>query len=327
MPSSPLLPDIVGQVYGLAVASDIALPELAGTQARGAADITIRQGPVAASTGGDPADVATYVRGSWGELWLDIPGALAMRISGGQTIAYRPHPGVHDDELRLFLLGSGLAAVMMQRGFLVLHANAVVPRGSDTAIACIGDSGAGKSTMAVAMMLRGHRCLADDVCPIGDGNAILPGLARAKLWDDSARHLGIDTAPLSRVRPQDAKWNLPLAGHDDAAPARIGLLVQLAASDGGEQTPADITGADRFTVLRNNVFRPQYYATMGIEPQLIGRIAELASTTPMVRLTRPAKGFEIDSQIDKVLALHAAIAERERGSEQRQTEGSQTHDE
>lgn len=309
------------------MASDIALPELAPAASRRPADITIRQGPVPESTGGDPTDVATFVRGSQGELWLDFPGTLTMLITGGHTIAYRPYPGVHEDEVRLFLLGSGLAAIMMQRGFLVLHANAVVPQGSDTAIACIGDSGAGKSTMAVAMMLRGHRCLADDVCPIGEGATILPGLARAKLWDDSARRLGIDTAPLSRVRPQDAKWNLPLGGHDRAAPARIGLLVCLKPSERGDEALEEITGADRFTVLRNNVFRPEYYAAMGIETRLLGRIAELASTTQMVRLMRPAQGFEIDRQIDKLLALHSAIAEPERRIDQRQAEGSLTKDE
>ena len=147
------------------------------------------------------------------------------------------------------------------------------------------------------------------------------------MWDDSARRLGIDTAPLSRVRPQDAKWNLPLGGHDRAAPARIGLLVCLKPSERGDEALEEITGADRFTVLRNNVFRPEYYAAMGIETRLLGRIAELASTTQMVRLMRPAHGFEIDRQIDKLLALHSAIAEPERRIDQRQAEGSLTKDE
>lgn len=314
MPLVPPHPDIAGQVYGLVVASDIALPELAAAAPDAAADITIRQGPVPRATGGDPGDFRNFVRGSKGELWLDIPEKLSMLITGGTTLTYCPHQGIHDDELRLFLLGSGLAAIMMQRGSLVLHANAIVPRPGETAIACIGASGAGKSTMAVAMMQRGHRCLADDVCPVGERGLMRPGLARAKLWDDAARRLGIDTATLSRVRPQDAKWNLPLCGQESVAAAGIGLLVCLEPSSAQEGELAEITGVERFTVLRNNVFRPEYYAAMGLEPALFRRIAELASATPLFRLSRPTGQFDIDTQVDKVLALHARLTNQEQVS-------------
>ena len=186
-----------------------------------APDIVIEAGQVPQLDVTEPRHIRSYIDGHPNHLMLDIPGKLRMRITDGNRLTYSSYPGVAEEELRLFLLGSGMGAILMQRGYIVVHGNAVALEGNTGALMCIGDSGAGKSTTAVAMMQRGLAILADDVCPLDDDAMAIPGMPRAKLWEDTAKRLGIDTAKLDRLRAGDAKFNLPLeAAHCDV-PQRI----------------------------------------------------------------------------------------------------------
>jgi hypothetical protein len=71
-----------------------------------------------------------------------------------------PKPGLPSETIRHFLLDQVLPLVISQRGALVLHASAVAtPHG---AIAFIGDTGRGKSTLATCLTQLGHSLLTDD---------------------------------------------------------------------------------------------------------------------------------------------------------------------
>ena len=302
-------PPIVGQVYGLQVASDIALPELSAALTLSEADIVIARGEVEPGSPGDPDEMSTFVRAIEGGIWLDLPGKLLMRIEAGRTITYQPYDGADPDEVRLYLLGSGLGALMMQRGNVVLHANAVAMPGGG-ALLCLGDSGVGKSTTATALMQRGHQVLADDVCPIGEDGMLRPGLARIRLWDDAAGQLDIDTAPLDRVRSSDPKYNLPIGDHCGAEPRRPALFVILEITEENSVSVTELKGFERFAALRKNVYRPHYLEAMGMEAAYLKRLADLASNTAMHRLLRPAKGFDVDRVVDAILALYDENAAR-----------------
>src|SRR6185436_17962029 len=62
------------------------------------------------------------------------------------------------------LVRSVTGAVLQQRGLLPLHASALLLGAG--AIALLGPSRAGKSTLAAALARRGHPVLADDVVPV-----------------------------------------------------------------------------------------------------------------------------------------------------------------
>ena len=97
----------------------------------------------------------------------------------GNQIVIDAAPDATDRNVRLFLLGSALGALLHQRGLLPLHANAIDLGGG--AVAFSGHSGAGKSTIAAWFHDRGHRILADDVCVVGfdqSGRALVHAVPR-----------------------------------------------------------------------------------------------------------------------------------------------------
>lgn len=298
------------RVYGLSIASDLNLPELQSVAGVEEPDIVITRGAVPEAEETDPNNLRAYVDGSRDRLWLDIPGTLRMIITNGRSIVYSPYPNVPDDELRLFLLGSGMGALLMQRGHIVVHGNAIMLQELGGAALCVGDSGAGKSTTAIAMMQRGYPILADDVCPISAEGVVPPGMPRAKLWDDTAQHLGIDTAPLERLREGDAKFNLPLGDAHCAQGQPVKAFFWLVPEEVDGVTVTPLSGAEKFTVLRNNIYRPEYLRVLGLEAEYLQRVAHIASTTPVFRVSRPATGFGIDAVTNSILATASDIASR-----------------
>lgn len=289
-------------IYDLQVDSDLDLPELRRVESDRAADIIIRQGRVAAASADVAGTLAAYINGEPMRLWLDMPQAVRLEITDGRCITYDRYPGVEDNEVRLFVLGSGLGAIMMQRGHILIHGNAVVAPNQSGAIICIGDSGAGKSTTAIAMMQRGLQVLTDDVCPLTDDGVVLPGMPRAKLWQNTAHQLGIDTGTLSRIRRADAKFNLPLGDAHCGAAQPVRAFYWLVPADVEAVLVEHVRGFEAFPVLRNNVYRPEYLRCLGLEEDYLRRLAAIGTRFPVFKVSRPRTGFDVDGVVDAILA-------------------------
>ena len=288
--------------YGLVFDSALALPELAPSAAT-AADVRIRFGSVDADglAGGQP--VGPYAWARAGTLWLQVPQIARYEIRDGRDIVIDPAPGIDEDSLRLFLLGSAFGALLAQRGLLVLHGNAVQIGGR--ALVCVGASGAGKSTLAAAFLRRGHAVIADDVTAIDSGGRVLPGIPRIKLWQDAASQLAIDTGPLRRIRPVLEKFDCPVADIGaDPVPLRAVYLLQPESRDDIALDP--VPGLQRFLPLRDNTYRRHFLTGLGLERQHLQQITALAGRVHVARLRRPTAGFVVEAVVDRLLADLAA---------------------
>jgi len=92
-------------------------------------------------------------------------GVANFEISPGlDRVIVHPCPDGRTDVIPIVLAGSVLAFVLGASGRLVLHASAVDVAGE--AIAFVGHSGAGKSTVASLLCAAGARLVTDDVLPI-----------------------------------------------------------------------------------------------------------------------------------------------------------------
>ena len=105
-----------------------------------------------------------------------------------------------ESDVCAYLVGSGLAVVLHFRGVPALHASAVEVSGSG--VLFLGQSGAGKSTMAAALHHRGYRVLCDAIAAIemAGANAIVhPDGRRLKLWDQAIDHFGLESRRVGKV--------------------------------------------------------------------------------------------------------------------------------
>lgn len=287
------------QLYQLCIVSELALPELCAARVP-AADIHIRYGQVDPVEDSGARQLGPYLWANDAAIWLQVPRVADFLIRDGNEIIIAPHPGIDEDSVRVFLLGSAMGGLMFQRQHLVLHGNAV--QVGDACLVCVGPSGAGKSTLAAALMRRGHRLLADDVVPVNANCEALPGFPRIKLWQDSADHLQITTGGLARIRPGMEKFNLPTFDTMADRPLPVRWVYMLGEHNADEFTFEPVHGMARFPLLRNNTYRARFLDGVDMKAVHLRLCAELSSRIRLVRVMRPRGGFELDELAERILA-------------------------
>jgi hypothetical protein len=173
--------------YQLCLHSDIVLPEL--PSADGMADVVIRLGSL--------EGVSEAALDGRDRILGRLPAIGTFLIEQGQRITVDPAPQVDINTLHPAILGPVMSVILRQRGFLVLHASSVALQ--NQAIAFMGASGWGKSTLAAAFHARGYSVLTDDVMPIQTHTGqplVFPAFPQFKLWPEAATSLGHDAERL-----------------------------------------------------------------------------------------------------------------------------------
>lgn len=186
------------RAYGLTIASEVTLPELEPAEPA-AADVLIAVGPIDLPK--PSSEAATDFRFEADRQYLAWHAVGAFLITDGCRIDVEPAPGVDDTLIAFPLLGPVMALLLHRRGLLVLHASAIAVAGRSAIF--MGDKGAGKSTMASAMIRAGHDLLTDDVVALDLANPnqpmVVPGFPQIKLAADAAAAISLGEA---EVRPQ-----------------------------------------------------------------------------------------------------------------------------
>ena len=135
-----------------------------------------------------------------GDYLLRFPDLADFHVAAdGLSVNGFPAPGVPEGTVQHLYLNQVLPLVLSKQGKRVFHASAVELAGG--AVAFLGESGQGKSTLAASFAVNGFRFLTDDglvLEPVGGGYAVLPSHPSIRLWADSEEALiapGAATAP------------------------------------------------------------------------------------------------------------------------------------
>lgn len=274
--------------YGLHIASELEMPEMVSYSGDSIqADIHIRLAWL-------PTEGPMNTRQQHSGLWLGnkvlrlhIANVARYEVRDGREILLTPLPGADPTALRLFLQGSALGALLMQRDYLVLHGNAI--RIGDACMICVGDSGAGKSTLAAAFLKRAYDILADDVVPIRADGFAIPGFPRIKLWQDAADRLNITTTHLAPILPGMEKFNLPLLRDEQTIkPLPVHWIYVLDWHEDSNVRLEALHGITRFAPLHNNTYRSHFLSSKEERSRHFAACAKLASQSRIVRVLRPA---------------------------------------
>jgi hypothetical protein len=229
-----------------------------------------------------------------GDLRLTVNDIGCFRITDGDRIAWqREADSVSDQDIRTFLLGSAVGALLIQRGMLVLHGNALEKNGQ--AIVCMGHSGAGKSTLAYALMQKGWRLLADDLVAITPQGCVLPGIPRIKLWHDATKSFGLDPDTLPPIRQGMHKYLVmgdAVHRAEQAVPLTALYLIHQRRNDDQDPAEAQITQISSQKTaalcLRNQAFRPRFVRGLGQEGPNFMALARLQNRVPFASLPLPS---------------------------------------
>lgn len=179
----------------------------------------------------EPVDFAEDI--SWDHKWFDksqnvsgcckkmengsflvfIPGVAQFQIDPvEEVVQIAPSVNASDASVRHALLDRIVPMLLGQLGNQILHASAVVLKSGD-AIAFVGDSGEGKSTLAGSLVAAGASLITDDCLMIkvcGKEVKIIPSYKGLRLRDDSARRVFGTSGVPDSVSDQSDKKRLRL---------------------------------------------------------------------------------------------------------------------
>ena len=293
--------------FGLSIVSELALPELpeAAFELGVSADVHIRLGAVPSTLEG-AREVEPGVLARPGVLLIDA-GESRFLVREGREIVVHPGNGAADRDVRLYLLGSAMGAILHQRGMLPLHANAIEIEGRVVAFA--GASGAGKSTLAAYFHDRGHRVLCDDVCAVsfdGTGQALAwPGIPRIKLWGDALAALGRNADGLQPVWRDVDKYAMPVAAVLAEGPLPLHRIYLLQAARVGPPAIRRVSGAEAIDGVLSNTYRKEFVVPLEMSTRQFENAVGLLRTVEVFAADRHWGLTELGASYD-LLRRHMA---------------------
>lgn len=291
------------RAFGLEFGSCLRLPELLPGDKGGQADVVVEFGAVGTELPNATVRGVRY-QSAPGRLWLRVDGVARYLVSDGERITIEPEGGTSEEDVRAFLLTVVVGALLHQRGDLVLHASAVRVRGR--AVAFLGRSGVGKSTLAAALHARGHAVMADDLAVVrrrGDGELLLhPAFPRARLWLDSLNKLSISAQDLPRLRHKLEKRVLSIDAGFPVEPAPAMKLYVLKSWNRPEFDLKAVTGPAKFELIKSNTYRFGFLPDPEAKVGHFRMAVELAARVPLMRVARPQADFLLDELVARIEA-------------------------
>ena len=227
-----------------------------------------------------------------------------FRIFEGKLITWnKANNNVTEDDLITFLLGSVLSICLIQRGLLVLHANALEKDGKS--IICLGESGSGKSTLACILMQQGWNLLADDLVAINDQDFVLPGVSRIKLWANSLKELDIQTTNLEKVRPSIEKYHIPRKMLKKAnKPVKVNTIYLIERDPNSTEDKLHIKDIKdqklSYLLIREHIYKPFLMKTLGLEGEYFKKLTKFQKIYPVKILKLPNNILKTLKQLDSI---------------------------
>lgn len=278
--------------YGLHILSDIEFPELYPIDFEDV-DVTIKQGKVPEELSGEGVIKKVFSSISGTEYLWNIRTVAKYYAGFGNNVIYEPVEGVDIHSVRLFLLGTAMAAILYQRGDIPLHASAIVRNGKLTLFA--GDSGTGKSTLIARLATAGYELFTDDVCVlqhIADGAHEIHGTASypmMKLWDDAISQ--IDSEKFTRnfkVRPQLPKFGQFFYESFNTQVLPVEKIYILSPKDSAQGISIQrLSPINAFRQLEKQAYKYQLIVNTELRALHFSLLSRLTAGVPVYEITRP----------------------------------------
>ncbi|MCW3124008.1 MAG: HPr kinase, partial [Flavipsychrobacter sp.] len=215
-------------------------------------------------------------------------------VTAGKDVIIEPFEGRHGREIRIFLLATVMAVVLLQRKVMPLHASGIVK--DDRLILFTGDSGAGKSTSLAYLVSKGYRIFTDDICilkadPENDKHVLgVASYPMLKLWDDAVSKLRQDA-----YRDKTFKVNNDLDKYGYffydtflKEPFIIGRIFILKKSEAVDKVAyRTLSGIEAFGELEKQTYRKYLIADPELKVLHFRIMSLLTSSTTVYEVIRP----------------------------------------
>jgi GTPase SAR1 family protein len=234
-----------------------------------------------------------------------IPELAIFKISGGREIIVSPLNNPDHDKIRLYILGTCLGVILMQRQILPLHGSAIAI--GNKSIAIVGHSGAGKSTLASAFIREGYKLLTDDVIAVSiskENNPVIhPSYPHQKLWEESLIEFNMDPSQYSPLFERENKYSIPISNHFDSVSKPLMGVFELVLTEGDQIGIRNINGLEQFRTLLTHTFRSSLISRLDLSEWHFKHSSKVISKIKMYQVERPISKFTAKSIVRNILDI------------------------
>jgi hypothetical protein len=236
------------------------------------------------------------------QVFFYIPDGAFFSVKDGNKITVSPENNADLDLIRLYLLGTCMGILLMQRRIVPLHGSAIEIDGK--AFAFIGNSGAGKSTLASAFINEGFSLVSDDVIPVSivnDTPYVTPSYPQQKLWQESLFQFGMDPNNYRPIFERETKFNVPIQNKFVTESIPLAAIFELSKTEKGELQLLQIGKLERLNILLSNTYRNFLIPRLGLLDWHLNISTKIIKHADVYQLYRPNSGFTANDLVHKVL--------------------------
>jgi len=297
--------------FGYVIDSPVPLPEAYPIDSGAEADVIVKIDTVSDDFHKDDFYDHAREHGEWWQYVSDKTRTLFNCQSGlydvrnGNEIVMQLYPGVDMEKAKIFLLGSAMGAIQVQRGRVPVHGGAVLT--SRGAYIITGGQGAGKSTMTSAFVHNGYKYLTDDVSSIcfeNDQANIIPAYPQRKLVRDACAPLGFDPDSLIIVDSDRDKLAVRDRDNWQSEQAVLSAIIELYPEPAGSSVSVElVTGRHKLDCVTKNMYRMWMHVPGGdLDPSEFKKILRIAAQADIYRVGVPRGINEIASIAREIAA-------------------------
>lgn len=292
------------KAFGLTLLSEIPLPALSRVEVDiGRADVVIEIGDLT-KIWHELADSTRKFIVTESMVMFQITDTAIFSVLEGKKIIVSPTAKCDEGKARLYVLGTCMGALLMQRKMLPLHGSAVAINGK--AYAFVGNSGAGKSTLASALLHKGYELVSDDVIPVSVSEKgvpfVTPSYPQQKLWEESIHAFGMNTMEYCPLFERETKYAIPVSSRfvNEALP--LAGLFELVKGESDDIKIHSIEKLERFRTMFHHTYRNFLISRLGLLEWHFKTCANIVNKIDMFQLQRPPLGFTANELVDVVLS-------------------------
>jgi hypothetical protein len=279
--------------FGLNIASDIEFPELL-VHDFDIPDVRFSMDMVPQSIEGitNSSRNFSYIINDRELLFTVHDVARYYAVDGHQIIIEPFEPMQDSRSVRLYVLATVMAAILLHRNSLPLHASAI--KQGESLVLIMGDSRAGKSTTLAGLHKNGYTVFSDDVVVLQkdvSGVVASASYPMIKLWDDTLEKMNDSRFEDRSFRIQQNldKYGFFFHDHFDRNRYPVKKVFVLKVQDISDLTHRSLSGKDAFEALIGQVYRPMLLQSNNLKRLCFLLVSDMVKNSSIIEIWRPVE--------------------------------------
>jgi len=299
------------RIYGLIVESELCIPQAMAeeTEESAVVDVEIHIGDIPDFL----QKAAEQGYGSWidkfNAAWFNTPGAAQFLVSGGDSIIVKPYPLANELLISSMILSAGLSLICLQRNEPVFHGGAIEKNGYAYIIS--GDSGAGKSTIAMKMLEEKETSfMADDTVRLTIRDELVychPTYPQQKVCRDLVLRLSLDINKLIYIDEERDKFAIERREkyYNHALALKAVFIIEKSRSS-DMVSYRRLCGSEALNAFVDNLYLSHNYKNnIGMPSEFLQFVSVICKHANFFKIIRPEGRDTIDEVVQTIKFLQS----------------------